>query len=84
MTADETHLTDVQRDYFATLRRLAPDPAMERHIQSAIRSLDPNRPAPVQRAFGRGLWRGFLAGLGIRRRPRMKELTDPDERHTDG
>ena len=67
MATDESHLTQSQRDYFDTLRRISPGPDMERHIQGAIRALDQNRPAPVKRAFSRGLWRGFLAGLGFRR-----------------
>lgn len=67
MTTDESHLTAAQKDYFATLRRINTDPQMERHIQDAIRSLDPNRPKPpVRPAFGRGLWRGLLTGLGFR------------------
>lgn len=74
MTTDDRRLTQQQKDYFATLRRIDPSPAMEQHIQSAIRGLDPARPQPsTKRAFGRGLWRGFLAGLGIRPRPRMKD-----------
>lgn len=67
MTTDDSHLTQRQRDYFATLRRISPGSDMERHIQGASRALDPSLPAPVKRAFGRGLWRGFLAGLGLRR-----------------
>lgn len=68
MTAEDSHLTQQQKDYFATLRRIDPSPTMERHIQAAIRGMDPDRPElPVKRAFGRGLWRGFMSGFGIRR-----------------
>lgn len=71
MTTDESHLTRAQRDYFATLRQIDPSPEMERHVRSAILALDPNRPLPtVTRAFGRGLWRGLMTGLGFLRRPR--------------
>lgn len=48
MTTD-AHLTPAQREYFATLRRIDPSPEMEKIIQRASRSLNPNAPSTVQR-----------------------------------
>lgn len=65
------HLTEGQRSYFETLRKLDHDGRLERHIVAAIADLDPNRPPRAPRvswwrAFWRGLRRGVRRGFGIR------------------